>query len=156
MRAWNGGGSRTDLKGERVVRGGAAPVAAVQAVLADEVERASHVLPPARVPGQDQQDALAHLAPEGLEERLLEVVVAPLAVDCIPVEGVEGLPVVPLNLRATQPFDDDAHISDLTTLLPDSLAPALLERREVTVEVRVVRVAPVVLYPEARQESLFT
>ena len=75
-----------------------APVAAVQAVAADQVERARHRPPIAH--GEDQQAAIGHRLAQPGEEFAIEVGPAPLAAARVHVEGEERVPVGFGDVRA--------------------------------------------------------
>ena len=131
---------------------GAAPVAAVERVGADDVERAGNDLAP--VLGDDQQQAVGHRLPQQPEELAVQVaaVAAAAGVGQL-VEVMEALPQRRVDLGPAQ----RAHLQPLfhhqPPLAPELLALARLHRVEEIGEVAIAAVVPVELHAGAVAET---
>ncbi len=128
-----------------------APVAAIEAVAADEVQRAGDVA--AAALGHDEQAAVTHRFADEREEAAVEVRPPPLAAAGFHVEIEERVPVPLLDFGAGEPLDEDAVGQRLAPLLADGLALAAVERREEAVEIAIAAVEPVILNAVADQPA---
>ncbi len=129
----------------------AAPVAAVEGAVADQVDGAGHVLPLAL--RHHQQDALGHALADEREEAAVEVGPAPFARAGIDVEPVERVPVGFGQIGAGDPLDGEPGRQRVAPLALDRLALARGQRAEEIVEGGVARIVPVELLVDAAQEA---
>src|SRR5258708_37427710 len=130
---------------------GAAPIAAVERVLAAQVERAGDQAAVALA--HDKDDALGHALADEIEERAGEVRRAPFAVRGRDVEAEEGIPMPLLRGGAGQGVDLDAAGKRGLGLSADGLSPARAERGEAIIEAGVAVIFPVELLAGALQET---
>ncbi len=129
----------------------AAPVPAVEAFAADQVEGAGDPL--AVAAGQHQQHLVRHPLAEQREECPVQIGRPPLARAGVGVEPVEGVPVVLGDLRAGEGADLGRRLG-VAALAADGLAPARAQSRQVVVEVAIAGVQPMVLLILAQQQPL--
>ena len=129
----------------------AAPVAAVERVVALEVEGAADR--PAVGFGHHQHDVVGHGVAQDVEEGAGEVGRTPFAAAGIHVEGEEGVPVPGLEIVAAELVDDQIRAAHRLALLADRLALARGEGGQEIVEGRVAGVAPVILPAEPQQPA---
>ncbi len=134
---------------ERVVLA-AAPVAPVDRLVGEQVERAGHR--PAVAERHNQQDAVGKARADLLEELPVEVRTAPLARGGIEVEIVERVPVRGRDVVAGKAAHLDV-LHRLLALLADVLALARGERGEEPVEIVVAGIVPVELATLALEEA---
>src|SRR5262245_37430050 len=97
----------------------AAPVTAVERVLADEIERARDIAVPAL--GENERHALRHACRKQAEALPRQIGRAPFARAGVHVEGEEGVEMRLGDVAAHQPFDGDAALERLAALPPDGL-----------------------------------
>src|SRR5262249_10915032 len=126
------------------------PLASVERLAADEVERARD--PVAAAPRQDENHLVRHpLADQG-EEGAVQVWPAPFPRAGVNIEGEEGAQVLRADPGAGQSDDLDPRLR-LAPLAPDGLAPGGGEGGEVVVEGRPAPVLPPELQVLAAQQS---
>ncbi len=130
-----------------------APVAAVERVAADEVDRARDEAPGAL--RHHQQNAVAHRLADQRIEGTREVRPAPFARSGLDIEREENVPNAFGQIRTGQPLHLDAVFERLAPLALDRLALARRERAEEIVERRVVRILPMELLVGALEEAEF-
>src|SRR5579872_6450563 len=108
------------------------PVAAVERVVAEKIDRAGDIASrPAR---HDEERAVGEYRPDQIEEGAGEVGAAPFARAGLHVEFEEGVPVRRTDRRAGQPFNLNPAVERLAPLAPDRLTLAGSERSEKIVE----------------------
>jgi hypothetical protein len=110
------------LEVQAVVIFHAAPVAAIQRVAADEVDRAGD--PAAFVAHHDQQDVFRHGFADSRKELAGEVGRAPFAPARVQVETVEVVPVLFGDVAACEPDDLQPGLVHRLAFFPDVLALA--------------------------------
>ena len=102
------------------------PIAAVERIRADHVQRARHVAPGAL--GEHQEQPVGHRRPEQAEAAPVEIGRAPFARAGVHVEGEERVPMRLAEVAARDPFDLDAAGHRLAPFLTDRLPLARDER----------------------------
>src|SRR5262245_65066013 len=112
----------------------AAPVTAVERILADEIERARDIA--VRALGEDEHHALGHACSEQAEALPGQIGRAPFARTRIHVEGKEGVEMRLGDVATRQPFDGNAALECLAAFPLDGLPLARGKRREEFVEGR--------------------
>ena len=127
---------------------GRAPIAAIERVRADQVERACdrHAVPL----GEDQQDPVAHRLPDLVEKRSRQIGLAPFAAARVLIEDPERIPVRGRDL-GTGEVADRQPLDRGGAFLADRLALAAGERGEEIIEARIALIGPVELSPLADQ-----
>ena len=103
-----------------------APVAAVERVVADEIDRAGDIAPGAA--RHHQEHAVGERRADQIEESAGEIGAAPFARARMHVELEERVPMLWSNCRAGQPFDRDVAVQRVAPLALDRLALARGER----------------------------
>ncbi len=131
-----------------------APVAAIDRVRADEVDRAGD--PAAGPLGHDQHNAVAHRSADLREERAREVGAAPFARAGLHVEGEEGIPDAFGQFRAAKAMHFDAGRQRFLALAADRLALSRGEHGEEVIEGRKALVGPVELLVGTLKETAHT
>ncbi len=129
----------------------AAPVAAVQSVVADQVQGARDPAPGALA--HDQSHAIRKAFMQQREEVAVEIWRAPFAAAGIHVEGIEGIPMRRGEVAAAENADVDAVGCRPRPLLADHLALARGQGGEEIVEVPKALVPPVELFASAQQQA---
>ena len=128
-----------------------APVAAVEAITADQVERSRDV---AALPlSHDEQTPVPHDLAEQREESPVEVRPAPLARAGVHVKVEKGIPMLLADVGPHHVLDCDAGGKCLRALFAHRLALARGERREEVVERAVALVMPMELLVRALQKA---
>ena len=128
----------------------ASPIAAVERVRANQVERAGDR---SSIPlGEDQQHLVRHLLPEQREERTRQIGPAPFARAGILIERPEGVPIRLAKIRAGDASNAQP-VQRGGAFLADRLALARCERVQKSVEARIAPIAPVELHALPNQPA---
>ena len=80
-----------------------APIAAIEGIGADEIERGSDVAP--ILPGQHQQDPVGHALVDQLKKLAIEIGAAPFARAGVLVTGEEDVPMLRPQIGTREVFD---------------------------------------------------
>src|SRR5947209_997835 len=129
------------------------PVAAVERVVADKIQRPGDVVPSAF--GDNQQDAIGKRFADHREEFTIEIRPAPFARAGVHVEGEERIPMCFGNVAAGDPFDADAVVQRGFALFADGLALTRGEIGEERLEARISRIEEMELLSSALQKTGF-
>ena len=127
------------------------PIAPVERILADEIDRAGDGA--AIALGHDQKNMIAHRRADFREKFAGQIGRAPFARARIRVEMKKRVPMGFLDVGAGQKLDRDAVRQSLLALTPDHLALAGREIGEKSVEIRVALIDEMKLLPGALQEA---
>ena len=128
-----------------------APVAAIDRVGAQKIDRAGDMAPVA--PRHHQQDAVGHRRADPVEKIAGEIGAAPFARAGVHVEGEERTPMCGLDVGAGQKVDLDVVAQRLAPLALDCLALARGERGEESVEIGIALVEEMKLLAGALGEA---
>src|SRR5215212_6574207 len=130
----------------------AAPIASVERIVTDKIDRAGDVAPgPLR---HDEEDAVAQALRRNGEKGAVEVRPAPFARAGIHVESEEGVPVRLGDIAPGHPLDRDAIAKRIAPLAADGLSLARGESGQKIVERRIGLVEPMELLAAAGEEAL--
>src|SRR5690348_11465423 len=120
-----------------------APVAAVERIPTDQIERARYRL--AILLGHYQQHPICHGFAQHQEELAGEIRAAPFALAGVDIEAEEILPVARVEIGAGEALDDQAVAQRCLALLADHLALTRRKTREKIGEGFIALVTPMVL-----------
>src|SRR5690606_32015452 len=129
-------------------RDAAAPVAAVEGVAAAQEQGTGYRAAP--LPGQHQQDAIAQVAPDVLEEGGVKNGNVAVGEKSVTVEALESQPVGAAGVGAVQPFELDPGFADATPFLAQIFSLFGAEGGQKVVEVPIAAVLPMELAAVAK------